>query len=355
MSGNSFGQNFRITTFGEAHGKGIGVVIDGCPAGLNVDHQLIKKDLNRRKPGQSSITSQRKEEENYEILSGVFQGETLTLPNSDARPEHYNHLKNIYRPSHADFTYDKKYGRRDYRGGGRSSARETALRVIGGAFAKMILTKQVGTSITAYVRQIGDWALDVPYTSLDFDKIEENPVRCPDLSLAKQMVKHIKNVRKQGDTLGGTVQCVIQGVPPGWGEPVYDKLEADLAKAMLSINASKGFEIGEGFDSTTMRGSEHNDIYTTKDDKIVTTTNHAGGVLGGISTGMDIYFNVPFKPVSTLMQDQESVDSSGKRVTVQGKGRHDPCVVPRAVPIVEAMAAIVLVNHWMRNASSQLG
>ncbi len=353
MAGNSFGQLFRITTFGESHGKGIGVVIDGCPPGLDIDVAFLQKELARRKPGQSSIVTQRKEADKVEILSGVFQDKstgtpiTLLIRNQDARSKDYSHIADKFRPSHADFTYHKKYGIRDYRGGGRSSARETAARVAAGAIAKMILQKY-GVSIQAYVSQVGGIVLNESYDTLDLSNTESNPVRCPDEVAAQQMIERIKEIRKDGDTIGGVVSCVIKGCPTGLGEPVFDRLHADLGKAMLSINACKGFEYGSGFSGVSMKGSEHNDPFIEKDGKVATASNYSGGIQGGISNGMDIYFRAAFKPVATIVHPQESINEAGEKVVVTGKGRHDPCVVPRAVPIVEAMAAIVLTDHLLR-------
>jgi len=354
MAGNSFGQLFRITTFGESHGAAIGVVIDGFPAGIDVDEELIHQDLQRRRPGQSKLTTQRKESEAFQILSGVFEGKSLgtpiavTIPNADARSKDYDHLKETFRPSHADFTYEAKYGHRDHRGGGRASARETAARVVAGAFAKMLL-QQARIEIVAYVSSVANIVATVNDQTVFLIDVEKSIVRCPDQQASSEMEKLIESVRKEGDTVGGVISCVVRNVPAGLGEPVFDKLHAELGKAMLSINAVKGFEIGSGFASTKMRGSEHNDVFTSEEGKISTETNHSGGVQGGISNGMNITFNVAFKPVATVMQDQKSVDSDGKETTVKGKGRHDPCVVPRAVPIVEAMAAIVLADHYLRN------
>ncbi len=353
MAGNSFGVLFRITTFGESHGKMIGVVIDGVPSGMAVDEAFIQKELDRRKPGQSDITSQRKEADTFEIVTGIFEHKTTGAPltilisNQNYKPSDYNHLKYTFRPSHADYTYFKKYPHRDYRGGGRASARETAARVAAGAIAKMILM-QMDIKIIAYVSQVGDIVLNTPYQELNFNEIEENIVRCPDSIIACLMILRIKEVKKEGDTIGGVVSCVIQGVPAGWGEPVFDKLHADLAKAMMNINAAKGFEYGSGFEGVKMKGSEHNDLFISKDDKIKTATNNSGGIQGGISNGEDIYFRVAFKPVATIMKPQMSVNDKGEAVELKGKGRHDPCVVPRAVPIVEAMAAIVLADHYLR-------
>ena len=353
MPGNSFGQVFRITTFGESHGPAIGVVIDGCPAGLEVDELFIQSELDRRRPGQSPIVTQRKENDRAEILSGVFEGKTTGMPiallirNEDARSKDYSHIATQFRPSHADFTYFMKYGFRDYRGGGRSSARETAARVAGGAFAKMLL-KKLDISVQAYVSRVGDLVVEKDYTELDFDAVEATPVRCPDLVMAEKMEALIREVRKDGDTIGGVVTCVVKGCPAGLGEPVFDRLHADLGKAMLSINACKGFEIGSGFGGVTMRGSEHNDAFYNDGGIIRTRTNHSGGVQGGISNGMDIVFKAAFKPVATIIPAQESVNEAGESVQVEGRGRHDPCVLPRAVPIVEAMAALVLADHFLR-------
>lgn len=358
MAGNSFGQLFRITTFGESHGAAIGVVIDGFPAGIDVDEDLIHEDLQRRRPGQSKLTTQRKESEEFQILSGVFEGKSLgtpiavTIPNADARSKDYDHLKETYRPSHADYTYQAKYGHRDYRGGGRSSARETAARVVAGAFAKMLL-QQAGIEIVAYVSSVADVVATVNDQTVSLTEVEKSIVRCPDEEASTEMESLIESVRKEGDTVGGVISCVIRNTPAGLGEPVFDKLHAELGKAMLSINAVKGFEIGSGFASTKMRGSKHNDSFSTDDGKIVTDSNNSGGVQGGISNGMNITFNVAFKPVATIMQDQSSVDSEGNKSTVKGKGRHDPCVVPRAVPIVEAMAALVIADFYLRNKTQQ--
>jgi chorismate synthase len=359
MSGNSFGHTFRITTFGESHGPALGVTIDGCPAGLPIDPGFIQNELARRRPGQSNIVTQRKEEDTVEILSGVFEGVATGTPigmiirNGDARSHDYAHIANSFRPSHADFTYHTKYGHRDYRGGGRSSARETAARVAAGAVAKLLL-RHAGIEITAFVNQVGELKLATPYNELNFHNIEKTPIRCPDLEMAEKMIERIKEVRKQGDTIGGTVFCVVQGCPVGLGEPVFDRLQADLAKAMFSINACKGFEYGSGFAGTTMLGSQHNDLFYNEKGIIKTKTNHSGGIQGGISNGMDIYCNVAFKPVATIISEQESVDIFGEPATIVGKGRHDPCVLPRAVPIVEAMAALVLADHWLRNRSAKL-
>ncbi len=354
MAGNSIGKLFKLTTFGESHGEAIGGIIDGCPAGLALDFEAIKTEMQRRKPGQSSIVTQRKEEDEVKFLSGIFEGKTTGTPigfiieNTNQKSADYSHIKDVYRPSHADYTYDKKYGNRDYRGGGRSSARETACRVVAGAIAKQLI-KDI--KITAYVSSVGEMELKKPYYQLDFSEIEKNPVRCADASMASKMEAYIKEIRKEGDTVGGVITCVIQNVPIGLGEPVFDKLHAELGKAMLSINAVKGFEYGSGFIGTKMKGSEHNDIF--KQDGS-TKTNFSGGIQGGISNGEDIYFNVAFKPVATIMQKQETIDKKGNKAEAEGKGRHDPCVVPRAVPIVEAMAALVLSDFWLMSKVSKL-
>jgi len=357
--GNTYGKKFRITTFGESHGKAIGVTIDGCPAGLNIDESFIQQELDRRRPGQSKITTQRKEGDKAEILSGIFKGKSTGTPiaiviyNEDQKSKDYSHIADKYRPSHADFTYQEKYGIRDYRGGGRSSARETAARVAAGAIAKLLL-EEIGVKIQAYVSQVGDIKLNKSYNELNLQKTETNIVRCPDEKIAKEMIDLIDQTRKNQDTIGGVVTCVIQGAPVGLGEPVFDKLHAELGKAMLSVNAVKGFEYGSGFEGVKMLGSEHNDLFEKKNGKIVTHTNYSGGIQGGISNGQDIYFNVAFKPVATIMMDQDSVDMDGKKTKVTGKGRHDPCVVPRAVPIVEAMAALVIADFYLLNKSSKL-
>ena len=349
MAGNSFGKLFNLTTFGESHGPSIGGVIDGCPSGIMLDFDAIQNEMNRRKPGQSEIVTQRKEPDTVEFLSGIFEGQTTGTPigfiihNTNQKSNDYSHIKDVYRPSHADYTYEKKYGIRDYRGGGRSSARETACRVVAGAIAKQVL-KDV--KINAFTSSVGDIFINKPYQELDFTKIESNDVRCPDEVIAQQMIDKIKAIRKEGDTIGGTVTCVIQNVPIALGEPVFDKLHAELGKAMLSINAVKGFEYGSGFCGAKMKGSEHNDQFNSDG---TTKTNLSGGIQGGISNGMDIYFRVAFKPVATIIQKQNTLDNKGSIVEMQGKGRHDPCVVPRAIPIVEAMAALVLADFWMLN------
>lgn len=355
---SSYGTLFRISTFGESHGPAIGVILDGCPAGLEIDETFIQSELNRRKPGQSKITTQRKEDDSFKILSGIFEGRSTGTPiaivieNSDQRSKDYSHLENSFRPSHADYTYEAKYGVRDYRGGGRSSARETAARVAAGAIAKLLL-KHYGVTINAYVSQVGNLKAP-PHHQLDLTKTESNIVRCPDANTAEQMIALIDQVRLDRDTIGGIVTCVIKNTPVGLGEPVFDKLHAELGKAMLSINAVKGFEYGSGFEGVKLRGSQHNDEFINAGGKVRTKTNHSGGIQGGISNGEEIYFNVAFKPVATIMQDQQTVNKAGDEVTLAGKGRHDPCVVPRAVPIVEAMAALVLADFLLRNRSSKL-
>ncbi|KAB7732937.1 chorismate synthase [Rudanella paleaurantiibacter] len=357
---STYGTLFKITTFGESHGPALGVTIDGCPAGLRFDTDFIQQELDRRKPGQSRITTQRREADEFEVLSGVFEGVTqgtpiaLVIRNTDQRSKDYGHIAGQFRPSHADYTYMAKYGTRDYRGGGRSSARETAARVAAGAVAKMLL-ESLGVTVQAYVSAVGTMKLETPYQALNLATAEENAVRCPDPVVAEQMFTYIDEIRKKGDSIGGVVSCVVTGVPAGWGEPVFDKLHAELGKAMLSINAVKGFEYGSGFAGAELTGSAHNDaMYTDTDGRVRTRTNFSGGIQGGISNGEDIYFRVAFKPVATIMQDQESVDVNGEPVTVSGKGRHDPCVVPRAVPIVEAMTALVLADMWLRSRNSHL-
>ena len=349
MAGNNYGTLYRVTTFGESHGEALGGIIDGCPSGIQLDLDAIQFEMSRRKPGQSAIVTQRKEPDDVQFLSGIFEGKTtgtpigFIIPNTNQKSDDYSHIKDSYRPSHADYVYEKKYGVRDYRGGGRSSARETASRVVAGAIAKQMLPE---IKINAYVSSVGPIFLEKPYQDLDFSKIESNPVRCPDEESALIMEDYIRQIRKEGDTVGGTVTCVIQNVPIGLGEPVFDKLHAELGKAMLSINAVKGFEFGSGFEGVKMKGSEHNDLYNPDG---TTQTNLSGGIQGGISNGMDIYFRVAFKPVATIMQKQESLDNKGNIIEMTGKGRHDPCVVPRAVPIVEAMAAIVLADFYLIN------
>lgn len=359
MAGNTFGKLFTLTTFGESHGEALGGIVDGCPAGVKIDLEFIASELGRRRPGQSHIVTQRRESDKVEFLSGIFEGKTMGTPigfiirNEDQRSKDYEHNADVYRPSHADYTYDAKYGLRDHRGGGRSSARETVCRVVAGAIAKIIL-KEYSISINAYTSQVGDIKLLKNYQDLDLSKTDENVVRCPDKLIGDTMIQKIEQVRKSGDTIGGVVSCVIKGMPIGLGEPVFDKLHADLGKAMLSINAVKGFEYGSGFEGVKMNGSQHNDIFVSDKEGISTKSNHSGGIQGGISNGDDIYFRVAFKPVATIMQKQDTVNSKGEAAEIMGKGRHDPCVLPRAVPVVEAMAALVLADHLLRNRSSKI-
>lgn len=349
MAGNTFGKLLQLTTFGESHGEALGGILDGCPAGITLNLEFIKQEMQRRKPGQSAIVTQRKEEDDVQILSGIFEGKTTGTPigflisNTNQKSDDYSHIKDSYRPSHADYVYEQKYGIRDYRGGGRSSARETVSRVVGGAIAKQIIPE---IKINAFVSSVGEIFIDKPYQDLDFTKIETNVVRCPDVITAEKMESYIKTIKKQGDTVGGTITCVIQNVPIGLGEPVFDKLHAELGKAMLSINAVKGFEFGSGFCGAKMKGSEHNDSFNPDG---TTKSNLSGGIQGGISNGMDIYFRVAFKPVATLLQVQEVLTNEGEIIEQKGKGRHDPCVVPRAVPIVEAMAALVIADYYLQN------
>lgn len=356
---NSTGTIFRLTTFGESHGAAVGAVVDGCPAGLALDLDFVQRELDRRRPGQSRIVTQRKESDTVQVLSGVFEGKTtgapiaLLIPNEDQRSKDYDHLADAFRPSHADFTWQQKFGHRDHRGGGRTSARVTAAWVAGGAVAKMLLRTH-GIEIQAFVSQVGNVFLKKNYTELDLAATESNDIRCPDADTAERMIRLIQKTKKAGDTVGGVVSCVVWGCPPGLGEPVFDKLHADLGKAMLSINAAKGFEIGSGFAAAAMTGTQHNDLFFNDLGKIKTQTNHSGGIQGGISNGMDIFFRVAFKPVATVLRDQISVNSAGETVILKGKGRHDPCVVPRAVPIVEAMAALVLADHFLLSKTAQL-
>ena len=360
MSGNTFGSLFKVTSFGESHGEMIGVVIDGCPAGLPISIEMIQEDLDRRKPGQSKITTARKESDLVKIVSGIFEGKTTGMPiaaliaNEDQHSKDYAHIAEQFRPSHADFTYDQKYGHRDYRGGGRSSARETACRVVAGSIAKQLLAT-AGIKIQAFVSKVGTIELKNDLSSIDLNLIESNIIRCPDEVTAKNMIALVEAVKSKGDTVGGVITAVIQGCPVGLGEPVFDKLHADLAKAMMSINAAKGFELGSGFKGVELNGSVHNDIFEENNGAITTNTNNSGGIQGGISNGMNIEFKVAFKPVATLMKPQKSLNKNKETVTIEGKGRHDPCVVPRAVPIVEAMAAITLADHFLRNRSAKLG
>lgn len=361
MPGNTFGQLFKVTTFGESHGGAVGAVVDGCPPGLKIDKEYIQKELDRRRPGQSTITSARREEDKIEILSGVFEGKTTGTPilllayNKDAKPEDYLHLKNIYRPSHADYTYDVKYGFRDFRGGGRSSARETLARVAAGAVAKKYLKEKLRIEILAFVEQVGDIKAEVDIKKVTLKNIEANIIRCPDQKKAEEMIGLIESVRSKGDSIGGIIKGVIKNVPVGLGEPVFDKLHADLGKAMLSINAAKGFDIGSGFSCVEMKGSEHNDaFYLDSDNNIKMRSNNAGGVLGGISSGEIIEFRVAFKPVATIAKRQMTVSKDRKEVVLEVKGRHDPCVLPRAVSIVEAMAALVIMDHYLRHKVQNL-
>ena len=359
---NSFGTIFRLTTFGESHGEAIGGVVDGMPAGIDIDMDFIQAELNRRRPGQSKITTSRQEPDQVELLSGVFEGKSTGCPigfivrNTNQHSQDYENMRNVFRPSHADYTYQQKYGIRDHRGGGRSSARITISRCVGGALAKLVL-RQLGISVQAYTSQVGDIALERDYRQYDLSQTETNAVRCPDAEKAAEMEALITQVKGEGDTIGGIITCVIQGCPAGLGEPEFGKLHADLGAAMLSINAVKGFEYGEGFAGVTMRGSEQNDIFipATKDiSHLSTTTNHSGGIQGGISNGQDIYFRVAFKPVATLLKEQQTVDIDGHPTTLTAKGRHDPCVLPRAVPVVEAMAAMVVLDHFMLNQGKKI-
>lgn len=356
---NSFGQVFRLTSFGESHGRGIGGVIDGCPAGVEIDLDFIQHELDRRKPGQSKITTQRMESDQVEFLSGIFEGKTQGTPigfviwNKDQHSNDYNNLKDVFRPSHADYTYQKKYGSRDHRGGGRSSARETIARVVAGAIAKLLL-RQVGISIHAFVYRVGEVELNKSYQDLDLSLIDSNIVRCPDAETAERMIARIEEAGRNHDTVGGVIQGVVSGVPVGLGEPVFNKLHADLGYAMLGINAVKGFEYGSGFDGTRLSGSEHNDVFVKTESGIRTKTNHSGGIQGGISNGEDIYFNVAFKPIATLLKEQLTIDKDENETVINPKGRHDPCVLPRAVPIVEAMAALVLADHYLLRKINQL-
>ena len=351
---NTFGNIFTLTTFGESHGEGVGGVIDGMPAGIAVDLDFIQSELDRRKPGQSKITTSRAEGDKVEILSGVFEGRTTGCPigflvrNTNQHSHDYENVRNVFRPSHADFTYTQKYGLRDHRGGGRSSARETISRVVGGAFAKLAL-RQLSIDVTAYTSQVGDIAIGRDYHQFDFTEIEKNPVRCPDPEAAKRMEELILSVKADGDTIGGVITCVIKGCPVGLGEPAFGKLHAALGGAMLSINAVKGFEYGEGFAGVTQRGSEQNDIFFKDNGVISTRSNHSGGIQGGISNGQDIYFRVAFKPVATLLREQPTVDKDGNETMLEVKGRHDPCVLPRAVPVVEAMAAMTILDYYLIN------
>ena len=356
---NTFGNIFRLTTFGESHGEAIGGVVDGMPAGITIDTDFIQAELDRRRPGQSNITTSRKEPDRVELLSGVFEGKSTGCPigfivrNTNQHSGDYDNMRELFRPSHADYTYYNKYGVRDHRGGGRSSARITISRCVAGALAKMVL-RQMGISIQAYTSQVGNIALDRDYRKYDLTLTETNAVRCPDQKKAEEMISLIEEVKADGDTIGGVITAVIKGCPPGLGEPEAGKLHAALGAAMLSINAVKGFEYGEGFDGVSQRGSEQNDIFLAKDGKITTATNHSGGIQGGISNGQDIYFRVAFKPVATLLREQNTVDIDGKATTLTAKGRHDPCVLPRAVPVVEAMAAMTILDYYLLNKTGQM-
>ena len=356
--GNTFGNLFKLTSFGESHGSMIGGIIEGCPAGLEINKGLIQKDLDRRKPGQSKVTSPRKEDDKVQLLSGIFEGKStgtpigFLIPNINSKSSDYSNIKDVFRPSHADYTYEEKYGLRDYRGGGRSSARETACRVVAGSIAKQILNNY-GIKISAYVLSIGNIFADEKNVDLNKD-YDSNIVRCPDADASVKMINLITELKSKGNTVGGQIKCVIVGVEAGLGEPVFDKLHADLGKAMLSINAVKGFEYGSGFNGSKMTGSEHNDEFVVENGNVSTKTNNSGGIQGGISNGEEIYFKVAFKPVATIMSKQNSIDKEKKNVELSVKGRHDPCVVPRAVPIVESMAAVVLADHLLRNRTSKL-
>ena len=358
--GNTFGKIFQISTWGESHGPAVGVTIDGCPAGVPIDEEAIQVELDRRRPGQSDITTPRSEDDRLEVLSGVFEGISTGAPillmvrNKDARPQAYDHLKDVYRPSHADYTYQAKYGHRDHRGGGRSSARETIGRVAAGAIARRILADSAGVELVAYVRRIHDIEAAIDAASVTRAAVESNAVRCPDSDAAEKMIERIKQLRKEGDSAGGLVELVARGLPVGLGEPVFDRLEADLAKAMLSLPATKGFEVGSGFDGTRLTGSAHNDAFYKDGDEVRTRSNNSGGVQGGISNGEDLVCRIAFKPTATINKEQETVSTSGEETVLKARGRHDPCVLPRAVPIVEAMAALVLVDHWFLDRSRKL-
>lgn len=360
MAGNTFGHLFRITTFGESHGGAVGVVLDGCPPGIAITKEDIQKELDRRKPGQSALTSPRKEQDAIHLLSGIFEGRTTGTPilmlcyNKDARPEDYDVLKKLYRPSHADYTYIKKYGLRDWRGSGRASARETLGRVAAGAIAKKYLKETLGIEILSYVQQVGSITTSIAPESITPEQIEANEIRSPDPEKAKEMIKLVEQIRDEGDSIGGIIRGVIRNVPAGFGEPVFDKIHADLGKAMLSINAVKGFDIGAGFESVGLKGSEHNDEFTIENGSIRTKTNNAGGVLGGITSGETILFRVAFKPVSTIKKKQRTVSNANEETELEASGRHDPCVLPRAVPIVDAMTALVMMDHYLRHKAQNL-
>jgi len=349
---NTIGKLFTFTSFGESHGRGIGGIVDGCPAGIEIDIEFIQHELDRRRPGQSDISTPRKEGDKVDILSGTFEGKTTGTPiafviwNENQHSTDYDHLKEVYRPSHADYTYQQKYGIRDHRGGGRSSARETASRVVAGAIAKLAL-KQLGVEITAFTSQVGHIAMTQTFETADLSLIESNVVRCPETATAEKMIEYIKQLKGEGDSIGGIISCVVKGVPIGWGEPIFDKLQARLAQSMLSINATHGFDYGRGFEGVSLKGSEMNDSFVKEGDQITTKTNNSGGVQGGISNGQDIYFRVLFKPVATISKKQDTVDIHSKEVELEARGRHDPCVLPRAVPIVEAMAALTLLDLYL--------
>ena len=356
---NTFGNIFTLTSFGESHGKAIGGIIDGFPAGIRIDEDFVQHELARRRPGQSALTTGRKEADTVEFLSGIYEGVSTGCPigfvvwNTNQHSSDYDNMKDVFRPSHADFTYTQKYGIRDHRGGGRSSARETISRVVGGALAKLAL-KEIGVQITAFTSQVGTLALDKSYTQYDLRHIEDNPVRCPDPVLARQMEELILRVKGEGDTVGGTVSCIIQGCPVGLGEPAFGKLHAALGNAMLSINAAKGFEYGQGFGSMELRGSQQNDVFYNENGHIALRTNRSGGIQGGISNGEDIYFRVAFKPVATVLMEQPTVDKEGNETILKARGRHDPCVLPRAVPIVEAMAAMTILDYYLLNKTTRM-
>jgi chorismate synthase len=361
MAGNTFGQLFRVTTFGESHGGAVGCVMDGCPPNIQITTADIQKDLDRRKPGQSTITTPRKEEDEVQILSGVFDGKTTGTPilllvkNKDARPEDYNILKNLYRPGHADYTFEKKFGIRDWQGSGRASARETLARVAAGAIAKKYLMEKLGIEFLSYVERVGDIKTDIDFRNVTTDAIESNIIRCPDPEIAEKMIALIEKVKEEKDSIGGVIRGVIKNVPVGLGEPVFDKIPADLAKAMMSINATKGFEFGSGFEGVSMRGSEHNDeFYTDENGEIKTRTNNAGGTLGGITNGADIHFRVAIKPVSTIGKKQKTVTRERTQTDLEATGRHDPCVLPRAVPIIDAMGSLVIMDHYLRHKAQNL-
>ena len=360
MAGNTFGHLFRITTFGESHGGAVGVVVDGCPPGIGISEEEIQVELDRRKPGQSSITTPRKEADRIKILSGIFEGKTTGTPilmiayNEEFESDDYQELKDSYRPSHADYTYEAKYGFRDWRGSGRASARETLARVAAGAIAKKYLKEKLGIEFISFVEQVGDIKANIDINSVVLADVESNIIRCPDSEVAGKMIKLVESVRDEGDSIGGVITGVIRGVPAGLGEPVFDKLSADLGKAMLSINAVKGFEIGSGFEGAKLKGSQHNDSLYIEEGKVRTKTNNAGGVVGGISNGENIYFKVAFKPVSTIKKEQNTITRNKEEIILKAAGRHDPCVLPRAVPIVDAMAALVIMDHYLRHKAQNL-